>query len=219
MIPITRTTIFIQVMILGMATLIWSCAPQNHVGDIPSQVSVNHRVLSAISIRQGDIPKAMQWKRQTVLTPWVGERDILLHTLRNLPASASNEDNVITLPVGKIPAFGDLHIYLLYGWSTSGRDALRSIAVDSAVIAGDEIRIYVSRPELIYEGSVAGTADMKFIGWDIATAELAGGDYRVLLFEKRDRVKISTQPYSRVVEAKGKYQMKKELDFQVVGVR
>jgi hypothetical protein len=152
------------------------------------------------------------------LTPWVGESSLLLEFLKNLPAEEGT-DEIFTPPVGDVPLVGDLHLYLLYGWSSSGTDELRSVTVDSAVVSGGEIRLYVSRPVMIYDGPVMGTADMKFIGWDIPLDILEGGRYVLSLFEKRDRIKISTQPYHRSVEAEGRYQAKKKVQFNLINVR
>ncbi len=174
--------------------------------------------LRALPITQGAIPEAMRWKKVTVLTPWVGETSLLLEFLKNLPQEETAGE-IFTPPLGDIPLMEELHLYLLYGWSSSGRDEMRSITVDSATVSGAEIKIYVSRPEVVYEGPVMGTADMKFIGWDFPLGFPPGKDCEVLLYEKRDRVRVSAQPYSRSVEAEGRYQLKKKIQFNIIGVR
>jgi hypothetical protein len=171
--------------------------------------------LTVSQIQQGSIPEAMQWKKIAILTPAAGETNDLLSYLRDLDEKEIAPDSIVS-PPGDI-LLGDFsHIYFLLGWSGIGTDERRSATMDSAVFQGSEIRLYVSRPELVFEGSVMGTADMKFVGWDVDVWQLTAGEYSVRLLIKRDRIRIQAQPYARVVEADGKYQLKKVLRFNVM---
>jgi len=68
-------------------------------------------------------------------------------------------------------------------------------------------------------GSAMGTADMRFIGWDIGVGRLETGDYNVNLFIRRDTVKITAKPYSRVVSEGEGYKLRGKVTVPIVHPR
>ncbi len=109
----------------------------------------------------------------------------------------------------------DLHLYLVYGWSTSGLDELRSATLDSAQIVGKSIEIWTSRPVVQYGPGVRGTADMRFIGWDIAVGNLRPSDYTTTVYTKRDTLRRGSDPGSGVGAAKSNYRLWNEFKVAV----
>ncbi len=170
-------------------------------------------------IRGGDIAEAMRWKRATILSPWVGGyKEPLLNFLRLIEDKDYDLDSVLTSPVENVPALGDIHLYLLLGWSGSGLDEMRMAAVDSVNIEESDIRIFASRPRVQYDDVMAGTDDMKFIGWDVNVGKLKIGSYTLKLFVQRDLIRIKTQPYMKIIEEEAGYSLKKTIEFDVIGV-
>jgi hypothetical protein len=86
-------------------------------------------------------------------------------------------------------------LYVLFGWSTSGADELRRAAVDSVIVNGNLINVYVSRPKVELDGAVGGTADMRFVGWEIPLwGKLPPGNYEAQLHLRRDTIRVRTMP-------------------------
>lgn len=173
------------------------------------------RRLDFTSIIQGQIPDAMQWKRAAVFAADEANATDLLSYLHKLTETKSDLDSVRTLPSAGLPENGEIHVYFLYGWSPSGADELRSASLDSALISGQEIRIYVSRPVIQTTGYMAGTADMRFIGWDVTAGRLDAGEYSAKLYVQRDTVKVTAKPYSKVVLSGRGYTIAREMTMVV----
>jgi hypothetical protein len=106
-------------------------------------------------------------------------------------------------------------LFVIYGWSTSGADELRRAAVDSVIVEGHSINVYVSRPLVQLDGMVGGTADMRFVGWEIPLSEtLASGSYKAVLHLRRDTIRVLTHPTIREEKIAGEgYQKAAELEF------
>ena len=182
-------------------------------GDIGSP---NVKRLGIAPITNDVIPDAMQWNRAAVLAASGNSVEDLSKQLRELDSKESDLDSVKIFPVPFLNDREDVHVYLLYGWSSSGLDELRSASLDSAKIEGRDINIYASRPEVQMTGSVMGTADMRFIGWDVNIGRLEAGDYSVNLFIRRDTVKITAKPYSRVVSEGEGYKLRGKVTIPIV---
>lgn len=148
------------------------------------------RRLEIAKIVDGPVPHAMKWVKSTMIIP------------ADAPASLFPADNLQLddLPPGldsiKIPLptiFGEdakVHLYIVYGWSTSGLDELRSATLDSAKIQGRDIEVWTSRPVVLHPPGARGTADMRFVGWDITVGKLKPGDYSATLYTCRDTLRM-----------------------------
>jgi len=170
-------------------------------------------------MQSGEIPDAMRWKKVTVLSPWGGDyKEPLLNYLRLIENEEYSIETVLLPAMNAIPALGKVRLYLLYGWSGSGSDEMRSATVDSVTMDQQTIRLYTSRPELRYTEAMMGTDDMRFIGWDINIGKLEPGGYQVRLYMKRDVIQIEPYPQGRSILKRDNYSLIKEVGFTVLEV-
>ena len=154
--------------------------------------------LIAKRIQIGKIPEAMQWKKAAVFAFTGENQQELLDYLNDIPAGLDSTRTVYWEPSeGLTPS-----IYLLYGWSNSGTDELRRASLDSVMVNGNTIKVFASRPFVHVDGHLAGTADMKFHGWEIPLRKLDSTSWQVELYVQRDTIEITTKPFSQV-ETKG----------------
>ena len=167
--------------------------------------------LQAQRIEMGAVADAMQWKKSAVFALADPAGQDLLDWLRQAPAGLETmnvfkSDGSQTAPRS---------LFVLYGWSTSGADELRRAAVDSAIVEGHSINVYVSRPQVQLDGMVGGTADMRFVGWEIPLLEsLASGSYKAVLHVRRDTIRVFMKPSIREEKVVGEgYQKAAEVDF------
>jgi hypothetical protein len=171
--------------------------------------------IQQLPARSGTIPNSMPYLKQTVLAITTDNSEELQTFLDQLEEDNLTGDAVVFYRASDISAETSTMIYLLYGWSGWGGDDMRNISVDSTLIAGNMIDIYTSRPQLIYDEPIMGTADMKFIGWQIAAGQLRAGKYFVRLHERRNEIKVTLQPYSREILTERSYQETTKKTFTV----
>jgi hypothetical protein len=173
------------------------------------------RQLEFTKITEGSIPQMLRWGKAALIIPAEGPAlDFPIDGL-SVDTEAADLDS-LQMPIEA--TFGeeaDLHLYLVYGWSTSGLDELRSATLDSAQIVGKSIEIWTSRPVILYPPGTRGTADMRFVGWDIAMGNLRPGEYTTIVYTKRDTLRRGTDPGSGVDTAKIDYRLWKEFKVTV----
>ncbi len=167
--------------------------------------------LPTTHIMFGSLPEAMQWKKTAAFAVAGKTNSAFTQWLRDLPEGLDTVTvNVETLQTGDPAA-----VYLLFGWSNSGTDELRRATLDSVLMAGHQICLYASRPQVEFEGSIMGTADMRFVGWEIPLDQLKQGIYQAQLFLRRDRIAVSASTLNEV-RASGKgYESMGALEFRV----
>jgi len=168
--------------------------------------------VQASRLESGAIPTAMQWKKAAVFAVASPAKAQFLDWLKQLP------DGLETVNPGKFSdETGALpSLFVLYGWSTSGADELRRAAVDSVILAGHQVNVYISRPYVETDASFMGTADMRFVGWEIPLSKLEAGEYQALLQIRRDTIKITGKPPFREEKVAGKgYEKMSELQFRM----
>ena len=162
-------------------------------------------------VRSGKLADAMQWKKTSVFAVAGGDQEEIISWLRKMQEDLDSIKTAVwSTGSGEIA-----RMYLLLGWSNWGADELRRASVDSVIAADGEIRVYVSRPHLLLEGSVMGTADMHFVGWEIPLEKLNPGDYTAQFYLQRDTITVKTQTHSEVRIGSGEYEMVRELKFRI----
>ncbi|MFH1861404.1 MAG: hypothetical protein ABH878_01210 [bacterium] len=181
-------------------------APEPSVVEEPAAFEVS-------PILDGAVPSAMQWKKAGVLAAVNGGSQNFHSWLKELPESP----NKIWTFAGNNRDSESLRLYLLLGWSPSGADEMRRAGIDSVRAISDQINIYLSRPTLQVDGSLMGTADMRFVGWEISLEDLSEGLYQANLLQQRQLVRIKTMPFSEETIGEGNYEKIAELKFQIGG--
>lgn len=169
--------------------------------------------LQAVRLETGVIPAAMQWKKAAVFALANPEAGDFLTWLKDLP-DGLEKVNSATFSDNSRPKCS---LFVLFGWSTSGADELRRAAVDSVVASGRELNVYVSRPQVELNAGFMGTADMRFVGWEIPLGswQQAGKEHKALLHLRRDTIRISaTPPYKEAVLPGKGYEQVGEIDFR-----
>jgi hypothetical protein len=86
----------------------------------------------------------------------------------------------------KLPALkaGEIHYYLLWGWSGSGLDASRRTKVEAEYLEKEKcLKITVTRAQYKDTGGFGGTADMQYVGFALPLGKLAAGEYSVKIHE------------------------------------
>lgn len=164
--------------------------------------------LKANAINNGPIPESMQWKRTTVFTAADEASPALLDRLKKLPESVTVQSPMLE------PDLTTPNLYLLLGWSTGGLDELRAARLDSATMTGNEIKVWLWKPNLESIEGVMGTADMKFIGWQINPGKLSAGEYRAKLYVQHGTFKAGD---SGPRGLQGSPELVKELTFRMAG--
>ena len=167
--------------------------------------------LQAQRIEMGAVADAMQWKKSAVFALADPAGPQFTEWLRQAPAGLETM-NIFKDSGAQSPSRS---LFVLYGWSTSGADELRRASIDSVIVAGHSVNVYVSRPQVQLDGMVGGTADMRFVGWEIPLSEpLAAGSYKAMLYVRRDSVRVLMQPSFHEEKIAGEgYQRVAELDF------
>jgi len=174
--------------------------------------SLPQPILQATRLESGAIPTAMQWKKAAAFALANPEASDFLDWLTGLPEGLEKV-NLATFSDNSRPASA---LYVLFGWSNSGADELRRARMDSVTVTGREIDIYVSRPQVEASFSLMGTADMRFIGWEIPLATLPPGiKHQARMHVRRDTIRISGKPpYEETIEAGGGYEKAGEIEFK-----
>jgi len=167
--------------------------------------------LPAQRIEMGAVADAMQWNKSAVFALADPSGPEFMDWLRQAPAGLETT-NIFKSSSAQTPPRS---LFVLYGWSTSGADELRRASVDSVIVAGHSINVYVSRPQVQLDGMVGGTADMRFVGWEIPlSGPLASGSYQAVLHVRRDTIRVLMQPTIREEKVIGEgYQKAAELEF------
>lgn len=159
----------------------------------------------------GNIPDAMQWDKSAVFAVADSGGNDFTEWLRQVPEGLDRvKSGVWTFELAIKP-----RLYVLFGWSPSGADELRRTGVDSAVVKRDQIAVYVSRPHLMSDAPLMGTADMRFVGWEIPLDGLDSGKYKADFFIRRDTITIHTKPFYEELNAGGGYEKAAELRFNI----
>lgn len=155
----------------------------------------------------------MQWKRAAVFAATDSARPDFLSWLQSLPGGL---DTVKVQSWQPVPP-QQPNLYVLFGWSTSGADELRRATIDSVVATNKQVDVYVSRPLVEAQGGLMGTADMKFVGWEINLDDhLPAGHYTGRMLVRRDTIKVSTKPgFSEAKVAGRGYCEAAHLDFDI----
>ena len=203
---------------LTIGLIFWGCTPSKQVAmdqpvagmETPWELEVQQ-----LPARSGTLQNSMPYLKQTVLAIITDNEEELQNFLGQLEEDGHAEDSVVFFQATDVSAQRSTSIYLLYGWSGWGGDDMRKISIDSTLMVGNAIDIYTSRPQLIYDEPIMGTADMKFVGWHIAAGQLSAGEYFVRLHEKRDEIKVELQPYSREILTERPYQEMTKIAFTV----
>ncbi|MBU0520417.1 hypothetical protein KJ564_15925 [bacterium] len=182
----------------------------------PATTSIEAKLLTASPLpgHSGKIQDAMSFKKATVIGFNSGE-ERFKDDLRGIPEEVP-EDTILTFVENSIPTTAKPYIYLLYGWSGWGGDDMRQIRIDSVQLAGHTVNLFVTKPTIEHDQMMVGTDDMRFIGWTIEIDRFEPGDYTLRLFEKKEKVKVTAQSYTRTVVDEGKYELRKEAGFTSV---
>lgn len=171
----------------------------------------SHLNLKADPINMGSIPDAMQWDKSAVFAVADSGGKDFTEWLRQVPAGFDSiKSGVWTLDLEVAP-----RLFMLFGWSPSGADELRRVRVDSAVVKGNQVGIYVSRPHVLSDAPLMGTADMRFVGWEIPLDGLDSGKYTADLFIRRDTITIHTKPFYEELNVGEGYEKAAELRFTI----
>lgn len=174
------------------------------------------RRLEITKIVDGPIPHAMRWVKAAMIIPADGPASLFAADGLQLDDVPPGLDS-IKIPVNaSFREDADVHLYLVYGWSPWGLDELRSATLDSAKIQGRDLEIWTSRPVVLHPPGARGTADMRFVGWDITVGKLQPGDYSVTLYGRRDTLQTGQSfAQSSEVGMTGGYKLWKEFTITV----
>lgn len=168
-------------------------------------------MIAPARIESGPIANALQWKKAAVFAVGDAGKDDFIEWLFKAREGLDFVQSGVW--IGSAEAPGDL--YVLFGWSPSGADELRRAALDSVIVRENEIRVYVSRPELQVETALMGTSDMRFIGWKIPLLGLPPGNYTAFLHSKRDVIRIKAPDFKEEILPAAGYAQAAKLEFQM----
>jgi hypothetical protein len=195
--------------------LIYGCMFRQNKG-VAEGVVGQRMTLAPARIESGPVADALQWKKAAVFAVGDPRQDDFIEWLCEAREGLDPVQSGIWM--GSAEAPGDL--YVLFGWSPSGADELRRATLDSVIVKENEIRVYISRPELQVETALMGTSDMRFIGWRIPLLGLTPGKYAAFLHIKRDVIRIKAPDYagghgSEEVLSSAGYAQAAALEFQM----
>ncbi len=186
-----------------------SCCASRQCQKTPATLSQR---LLANRLETGAVPSTLQWKKAAVFAIASPQQETFLQWLQEIPGDLETVSLKTWDPDHQRP----LSLFMLFGWSTSGADELRRVTLDSAVVKGSQVDVYVSRPHIISAAPGMGTADMRFVGWEIPLKDLAPGTYVANLYLRRDTITMPQEPGTeKQVETIG-YQNAGELNFAVL---
>ncbi len=168
-------------------------------------------MLAPARIESGPVADALQWKKAAVFAIGDPQQNDFVEWLCEAREGLESVQSGVW--IGSAEAPGDL--YVLFGWSPSGADELRRATLDSVIVRDNEIRVYVSRPELQVETALMGTSDMRFIGWKIPLQGLTSGNYAAFLHIKRDIIRIKAPDFAEEVLPSAGYAQTARLEFQL----
>ncbi len=178
-----------------------------------SPADIKSLSLQVQRIESGDLPAALEWRKTSIFAVAVPSEPEFIEWVCAAPEGVDQiAAKAWDAPAGVAPS-----AFVLYGWSNSGADELRRASLDSALVAEDVVNIYVSRPKVNLEGGISGTADMRFVGWEVSLKGLDPGQYSAILHVRRDIISVRGRPPGEERQAADGYQKMSELHFAIRG--